>query len=89
MNDPSTQNDAQKHAEAKFGFYVHLAAYIVVNALLVVIDLSTSPNSTWFFWPLGGWGIGVLFHALGVFVLSGRSSLKDKYVEREMKKQGQ
>jgi hypothetical protein len=39
-------------------------------------------------WPLTGWGIGVLFHALSVFVLAGRTSLKDKLVERELKKQG-
>ena len=27
----------------------------------------TSPNELWFYWPLLGWGIGVLFHGMRVF----------------------
>lgn len=88
MNDQTASRQAKQRAEAKYGFYIHLAVYILVNALLVAINLSTSPESKWFIWPLAGWGIGVLFHALGVFVLAGKTSLKDKLVEREMKKQG-
>lgn len=88
MNDQHSRQAAEKRAAAKYGFYVHLAVYVLVNALLIGINLSTSPESKWFIWPLGGWGIGVLFHALNVFVLAGKSSLKDKLVERELKKQG-
>ena len=87
MNDDEAKQAAEKRAAAKYGFYIHLTVYILVNALLVTINLSTPHNSYWFVWPLTGWGIGILFHALGVFVLAGGSSLKDKLVEREMKKQ--
>jgi hypothetical protein len=87
MNDQPATQEAKNRAEAKYGFYIHLAVYILVNALLVTINLSTSPETKWFIWPLGGWGIGILFHALGVFVLSGKTSLKDKLLEREMRKQ--
>ena len=27
----------------------------------------TSPQYLWFFWPLLGWGIGVVFHGIKVF----------------------
>ena len=27
----------------------------------------TSPNHLWFWWPMFGWGIGIIFHAFGVF----------------------
>ena len=27
----------------------------------------TSPDALWFYWPLLGWGIGVLFHGMKVF----------------------
>lgn len=88
MNDQQSRQAAEKRAAAKYGFYVHLAVYVLVNALLIGINLSTAHKSYWFMWPLTGWGIGVLFHALNVFVLAGRTSLKDKLVERELKKQG-
>ena len=78
---------AKRRAEAKFGFYLHLAVYIAVNIVLAIVNLSTSTEYLWFKWPLIGWGIGVFFHALGVFVLSGRNSVTARMIEREMKRE--
>ncbi|MEZ0182985.1 2TM domain-containing protein [Flavobacterium oncorhynchi] len=49
------------------GFYGNLASYIFVNAILIFVNLYTSPEYLWFFWPLLWWGIGVVFHGLRVF----------------------
>ena len=57
--------------EAKSDFYRHLAVYVVVNLLLVVINLVTSRDYFWAMWPLLGWGIGLAFHALRVFAFDG------------------
>ena len=46
------------------GFRIHLAAYVLVNALLIAINLIFTPNTLWFYWPLLGWGIGILAHGL-------------------------
>jgi hypothetical protein len=54
---------------ARTGFYVHLAAYLAVNALLVCVNLLTTPGRLWFYWPLVGWGVGLLAHALAAFAL--------------------
>ncbi|MFH6961868.1 2TM domain-containing protein [Flavobacterium plurextorum] len=51
------------------GFYGNLASYIFVNAILIFVNLYTSPEYLWFFWPLLWWGIGVVFHGLRVFDL--------------------
>ncbi len=61
---------AKKRVEEIKGFYSHLIVYICVNIVLVIINLITSPGALWFFWPLAGWGIGIIFHGLGVFVFS-------------------
>lgn len=58
---------AKKRVEEIKGFYGNLTAYIVVNLVLVFINLKTSPDHLWFYWPMLGWGIGVLFHGLRVF----------------------
>jgi hypothetical protein len=87
MEEQELYESARKQAEARLGFYIHLAVYVLVNALLVAINLTTSPDALWFYWPLGGWGIGVVFHALAVFVLSGRPSLKERMVERIVAKE--
>ena len=58
---------AQKKVEDIKGFYGNLIAYIIFNGFFLVLNLLTSPNELWFYWPLLGWGIGVLFHGMRVF----------------------
>ncbi len=48
--------------EGKIGFYANLAAYVVVNSLLAMINLLFVPQFTWFIFPLIGWGFGVAMH---------------------------
>ena len=87
MEKEETYQKAKKRVEAKIGFYIHLAVYVGVNILLIVINLITSSEYLWFKWPLIGWGIGLFFHALGVFVFSGGSAIKEQMIEKEMKKE--
>ncbi|WP_281228483.1 2TM domain-containing protein [Flavobacterium aquiphilum] len=58
---------AKKKVENIKGFYGNLIAFVVVNAVLLFINLYTSPQNLWFYWPLMWWGIGVVFHGLKVF----------------------
>ncbi len=83
VEDTEKFEEARDRAEQKLGFYIHLAAFIVVNALLTAIDLTTSPDKLWFFWPLGGWGIGLALHAVQVFT-TGPSALKQRMIDREL-----
>jgi signal transduction histidine kinase len=79
---------ARMRAAAVVGFYVHLAAYVGVIALLAVINLLTSPLTPWFLWPAFGWGIGVSSHYMGVF---GSAWVKERFfdpaVEREVRRE--
>ena len=77
---------ARKVAGAKIGFYIHLTVYVVVNALLVSINLVTSPGYLWFVWPLLGWGIGILAHAIAVFALLRGLGIKRRMIAKEMTK---
>jgi hypothetical protein len=88
MENQEAYQRAKRRAEAKLGFYIHLAVYVGVNILLVIINLATSPQYIWFKWPLLGWGIGLFFHGMSVFVLSGKKlkGIKEKMIEKEMKR---
>ena len=85
---------AKKRVEAMVGFYWHLAVYIVVNVFLILlIGLNSGsgfsgfgPYATAFFW-----GIGLLFHFIGVFGFSfvlGRN-WEQKKIEEFMEKERQ
>jgi hypothetical protein len=78
---------AKKRVEAKIGFYIHLAVYVGVNIVLIIINFITSSQYLWFKWPLIGWGIGVFFHGLAVFALTEGSSIKERMIQKEMQKE--
>jgi len=86
---------AEQRVRAKVGFYWHLASYVLINGLLIVIYLLTSLAANglyypWFVWPMAGWGIGLLFHFLAVFVFSGSRSedMRRRMIEEELKRMG-
>jgi len=55
---------AKRRAQELQGFYIHLIVYVVVNAGLFAINAITRGDGAWwFYWPLAGWGIGLLVHA--------------------------
>ena len=67
FNDQERYYQAKKKVEEIKGFYGNLTAYIVFNAFFLILNLMTTPEELWFYWPLLGWGVGVLFHGLKVF----------------------
>jgi uncharacterized membrane protein len=67
MDEQARYQEAKKRVEEIKVFYFHLVSYLLVNLTLVVINLLTSPGYLWFFWPLIGWGIGLILHALTVY----------------------
>ena len=58
---------AKKKVDNLKGFYSNLLAYCLVIPFLIFINLMTSPDHYWFWYPAIGWGIGIVFHAVGVF----------------------
>jgi hypothetical protein len=58
---------AQKRVGKIKIFYEYIFSYICFNILLTIINLLTSPQYLWFFWPLLSWGIVVVFHAIYLF----------------------
>ena len=58
---------AKKRVDNLKGFYSNLISYCLVIPFLIFINLMTSPDYHWFCFPMFGWGIGICFHAFGVF----------------------
>jgi len=83
MSEEEIYHQARKRVEEKKGFYIHFAVYIIVNIILVIIWAATGAGYPWFLFPLGGWGIGILFHFLGVFVFSRQTDWERRAIEKE------
>jgi hypothetical protein len=96
MSDEEIRRLATRRVRRKRGFFVHLTVYLIVNAFLWCMwALSASGiaaaygwgmmRGTAFPWPVFTtvfWGIGLLFHGLGVFAF--HSGWEQKEIDREI-----
>jgi Na+-driven multidrug efflux pump len=78
---------ARAGAEAKFAFYIHLAAYVIVNILLIFINAMTTPLFWWVQWSIMGWGFALLIHALVSFLLPDLLGLRRRMYKKELARQ--
>ncbi|MBN8622264.1 MAG: 2TM domain-containing protein [Flavobacteriales bacterium] len=76
---------AAKRVEELKGFYGNLISYCVFIPFLFFINWRTSPDYYWAFWPMFGWGIGVVAHGLQVFGI-GRD-WEEKQIRKYMKRE--
>ncbi len=88
MTDTVAYEAARKRASAKYGFLVHFAIYCAVIFMLAIINLITSSEELWFIWPMLGWGIAIVIHAVAAFLLADQSQILDRMTERELRKAG-
>jgi len=87
MSEEEIYREARKRVEAKKGFFIHLTVYIIVNIMLVLIwAFPGGGGFPWFVFPLGGWGIGILFHFLEAFVFSRQTDWERKAIEKEVER---
>ena len=83
-DDHDLRKTAERRADMKLAFRSHLLSYVIVNAGLVAINLTTSPEHLWFVWPMVGWGIGLVAHGAATygFVNADRETLIQKEMDR-------
>ena len=102
LSDEQILDEAKKRVKAKKDFYNHVATYVAVNAVLILIWVlsgdATRQNynpgdwtgNRWFLWPLTIWGAFVVLHGLRVFVFERKSDVGaiTKEVEKIKKERG-
>src|SRR5688572_13027498 len=61
MADDEAYEAARQRVEAKIGFFVHAAVYVVINVIFLIIV-------GWdFLWATVFWGLGLAFHGFATF----------------------
>lgn len=54
---------AKRRLERKRALNQHLTSYAIVQSLLILIWVITTPSGYfWPIWPILGWGVGIAFH---------------------------
>jgi hypothetical protein len=76
---------ARRVARRKMDFLRHVIIYLVVMAVLAIINNVTGGGYQWWLWPALGWGIGVVAHFLSAFLYAG-GNLEKRLVQKELEK---
>lgn len=85
MSEEQLEALARKRVEARTGFLVHASMYVVANVGFIVIWAASGRGYPWFLWPLIGWGIAIVSHALAL--LFGPDSPRgQRAIDREMRR---
>lgn len=92
MADLSTADDevafrrATERVRARIGFAAHVGVYLAIGLLLLVLNLVTTPESLWFFWPMLFWLIALAAHVAVLFGPGMRAveSWRDREYQREV-----
>lgn len=69
-----TNWDATAKEKARKGFRIHLLAFVLVTPVIWLVWYFTGTSYPWPLWSTPAWAVGLLFHYLGVFVFSRRTS---------------
>jgi len=70
-NKESKYIRAKERVEQLKKFYGNLTSYVVVISGLAILNYYVNEwRYMWFLWAAFGWGIGILFHAIGTFNLN-------------------
>ncbi len=84
MDDSGNQREeAVKRVKAKRDFRNHLAAYLIVNTLLVVIWAASGGGYFWPIWPILGWGVGLAFNWWSAYF---QRPISEDEIRREMER---
>ncbi len=73
MNTPDTfisekkYKLAKKRVEKLKGFYIHLLIYILFAPVFIYLNYISNAGFPWALFPIVGWGIGVMGHAVETF----------------------
>jgi hypothetical protein len=62
---------AKKKVDDLKGFYASLVAYVVVMPFLITLNYKTSWHFQWFWFPMFGWGLGLIIGAFNIFGYGG------------------
>ena len=69
--DKNNLNEEYFRASARMeeikAFYSNVAAYVLVIPFLIFINYMTYWEYKWFWYPMAGWGLGVIIHGLVTF----------------------
>jgi hypothetical protein len=82
INESELRRLAERRVDAKAGFWIHAAIFVVVNAGMALANLTGASANPWFLWSAGCWGLALIVQ--GVVVYAPTRELRRRAIEAEL-----
>ena len=83
-NQDKTNEMAYKKAQKRVKD-IRTYYYCIFIPFLIFINFQTSPKYHWFWWPMLGWGIGVISHGIKTFGIG--TDWEERQIKKYMEKE--
>ena len=71
MDDSAKYIRAKKRVDELKGFYGSLVAYVIAIPFFITLNYKTSWQFQWFWFPILGWGLGIVIQAFNIYGVGG------------------
>lgn len=79
--------EAKKRVKSKKEFFEHVTIFGVMSVFFFLLNALTAFGNWWFYWPIFGWGIGVVFHYFEVFGFPGIPQMSEEWEEHQIREE--
>lgn len=86
MSDSKYYKKAKKRVKKKKEFYQLLVTFSAISVFLIALNLFSSPSQYWFFYPVGGMMLALVFVGYEAFGFGEDPEWEEREIAREMKK---
>ena len=76
---------AKRRVQARTGLLIHVLIYLVMNTGFALIWYVSGHGYPWFLWPMFGWGIGIVGHAV-TMLIGPDSPHERRAIDRELRR---
>ncbi len=84
MDNSAKYLRAKKRVDELKGFYGSLVAYVIVIPFLITLNYKTSWDFQWFWFPVFGWGLGLVIQSFNLYGIGG--NWEDRKIKEIMEK---
>ncbi|XUW99573.1 MAG: 2TM domain-containing protein [Dehalogenimonas sp.] len=84
MSEQEILDEARRRVKKKREFLSHFGSYVAVNAVLIIIWALSGQGYKWFLWPLGIWGVFVVWNFFEVYVFRSSTQTEQSAIRKEV-----
>jgi len=75
---------AEKRVKKKKKFWSHFSSWAIMSLFFLTLNILTSEDTLWWFFPTIGWGIGVAIHFVSAYGFFNSASWEQKEMRKEI-----